>query len=549
MYTNGTNIQLYTSNNTNAQKWIVKYQQDGYYTIASSLNENQVIDISNALIANKNKIQLYQNNNTNAQRWNIVHKGKSSFEIRSKINNNYCLDLTDGKISNNTKVQLYKCNSTAAQRFKFVEVLESKQTIEDGTYTISNSSNENLVVDVANGKTVNKTNIQLYNSNNTDAQKWNIKYLNDGYYSITSKLNDNKCLDVSNAVFLSGTNVQLYDCNNTDSQRWIIRDLGNGDYNILTKKDALALDLTDGIIKSGTNVQIFYNNGTIAQKFKLKKINNYPVDDQPNVEQNLNSGIYTITTDLDANKVVEVANGYSYNNVNIQLYASNNTNSQKWYITKGDDGYYTIRSGLNSSLYMSNDSNVSGSNILTSIKETKWIIDYIGDNKFYIISKDTGLYLNVNNSNTANGTKINLLTKNESNAQKFSFISTEIDENSKTFSDGYYTINSKLDNNKVIDVNNGSKNNGTNIQLYSSNNSNAQIWYLKHTGNGYYSITSAMNTNTSLELANGYTTSGTNIQLYKSNNSDAQFWKLKDGGRKSNIQAPSKRHQEPFPTL
>lgn len=540
LYTNGTNIQLYTSNNTNAQKWIVKYQQDGYYTIASALNENQVIDISNAQIANKNKIQLYQNNNTNAQRWNIVHKGKSSFEIRSKLNNDYCLDLTDGRTTNTTKIQLYKCNNTAAQRFKFVEVVESKQVIEDGTYTISNSSNENLVVDVANGQTANKTNIQLYNSNNTDAQKWNIKYLSDGYYSITSKLNDNKCLDVSDAVFLSSTNVQLYNCNNTDSQRWIIRDLGNGDYNILTKKDALSLDLTDGIIKSGTNVQIFYNNGTIAQKFKLKKIDDSSGGDQPDMEQTLKSGIYTIVTSLDANKVVEVANGYSYDNVNIQLYKANNTNSQKWYITKGDDGYYTIRSGLNSSLYMANDSNVSGANILTSTKETKWIIDYIDNNKFYIISKDTGLYLNVNNSSTANGTKINLFTKNESNAQKFSFVSTKIAENSKTFSDGYYTINSKLDSNKVIDVNNGSKNNGTNIQLYSSNNSNAQIWYLKHTGNGYYGITSAMNPNTSLELANGYTTNGTNIQLYKSNNSDAQFWKLKDDGN-GNISIVSKK--------
>ena len=46
--------------------------------------------------------------------------------------------------------------------------------------------------------------------------------------------------------------------------------------------------------------------------------------------------------------------------------------------------------------------------------------------------------------------------------------------------------------------------------------------------------------NTSLELANGYTTNGTNIQLYKSNNSDAQFWKLKDDGN-GNISIVSKK--------
>lgn len=529
-YDNGTNIQVHTLNNTTAQKWIVKSQQDGYYTIASALNENQVIDIYNATIANKTKIQLWKNNNTDAQKWQIVHTGKSAFEIRSKINNNYCLDLTDGYTTSDTKIQLYKCNSTVAQKFKFVELIDSKQTVEDGTYTINSIINENQVIDVADGKTDNRTNIQLWNNNNTSAQKWNIKYLSDGYYSITSKLNNNKCLDVSDGIFLSGSNVQLYNCNNTDAQKWIIRDLGNGTYNILTKQDALSLDLANGSISNKTNVQIYYNNGSNAQKFKLKKLD----------EGTLDSGVYTISSRLDNTKVLDVYNGNSDGNTNIQLWGNNNTNAQKWYITKGDDGYYTIRSGLNSSLYMTNASNVSGANILTSTKETKWIIDYIDNNKFYIISKDTGLYLNVNNSSTANGTKINLFTKNESNAQKFSFVSTKIDENSKTFSDGYYTINSKLDSNKVIDVNNGSKNNGTNIQLYSSNNSNAQIWYLKHTGNGYYGITSAMNPNTSLELANGYTTNGTNIQLYKSNNSDAQFWKLKDDGN-GNISIVSKK--------
>ena len=527
-YDNGTNIQVHTLNNTTAQKWIVKYQQDGYYTIASALNENQVIDIYNATIANKTKIQLWKNNNTDAQKWQIVHTGKSAFEIRSKINNNYCLDLTDGYTTSDTKIQLYKCNSTVAQKFKFVELIDSKQTVEDGTYTINSIINENQVIDVADGKTDNRTNIQLWNNNNTSAQKWNIKYLSDGYYSITSKLNNNKCLDVSDGIFLSGSNVQLYNCNNTDAQKWIIRDLGNGIYNILTKQDALSLDLANGSVSNKTNVQIYYNNGSNAQKFKLKKLD----------EGTLDSGIYTISSRLDNTKVLDVYNGNSDGNTNIQLWGNNNTNAQKWYITKGDDGYYTIRSGLNSSLYMANDSNVSGANILTSTKETKWIIDYINENEFYIISKDTGLYLNVN-SNT-NGTKMNLSNQNGSNAQKFSFVSTKIAENSKTFSDGYYTINSKLDSNKVIDVNNGSKNNGTNIQLYSSNNSNAQIWYLKHTGNGYYGITSAMNPNTSLELANGYTTNGTNIQLYKSNNSDAQFWKLKDDGN-GNISIVSKK--------
>lgn len=530
MFNNGTNIQLYSSNNTIAQKWIIKYHDEDYYTIASSLDESQVIDISGGKIANTTNIQLYKSNNTDAQKWNIIHTGKSAFIITSKKDSNYCLDLANGKTSNKTNVQLYKCNNTNAQKFKLVEIFEPKQTIEDGTYTINSAINENQVIDITGGKTDNGTNIQLYKFNNTKAQKWNIKHLGNGYYTITSKLNNNKCLDVANGSFLSSSNVQLYNCNNTDAQTWIIRETENGYYNILTKKDALALDLNNGSSTNGTNVQIYYNNGTNAQKFKFTKLE----------EKTLDSGIYTITSALDQNKVLDIANGSSDNNTNIQLYTSNNTNAQKWYITKDNDGYYIIRSGLNSSLYLSNTENTSGANILTSTKETKWIIEYVSDNEFYIISKDNGLYLNINNSTTSNGTNINILTRNESNAQKFSFKETEINTNAKTFSDGYYTINSKLDNSKVLDIANGSKNNNTNIQLYSSNNTNAQIWYLKYIDNGYYSITSALNPNTTLDLANGNTSDGTNIQLYRSNNSDAQKWKLKDDGN-GNISIISKK--------
>lgn len=524
----GTNIQIYQNNETDAQKWIINYQKDGYYTITSSLNQNKVLDITSAKMANGTNIQLYQNNGTDAQKWNINHLGRSFFTITSK-NNKYCIDLTSGKTTNKTNIQLYTCNNTNAQKFKLVEVFEPKQTIEDGTYTINSALNEKKVIDVNGAKTADKTNIQLYDSNNTKAQKWNIKYLNNGYYSITSKLNSNKCLDISGGYFLSSTNVQLYKCNNTEAQKWIIRDLGDGYYNLMTK-DSLSLDVNSAKTTNGTNIQIYYNNGTNAQKFKFTKLE----------EKTIESGTYSIASSLDNTKVLDITSANSNNNTNIQLYESNNTNAQKWYITKESDGYYTIKSGLNSSLYLSNNEKTNGANVLTSTKETKWQIEYINNNEFYIISKDTGLYLNLTDAKTSNGTNINLLTANESSAQKFKFINTEIDETLATFSNGYYTINSSLNNSKVLDVTSGRKSNGTNIQLYSSNNTNAQIWYLKYTNNGYYYITSALNPNTSLDLKSGNTASGTNIQLYKINNTDSQLWKLKDDGQ-GNITIISKR--------
>lgn len=508
---NSSNIQLFSFNNTPAQKWEIKFR-NGYYTIYSSLANNKVIDIKSGIKNNGSNIQIYESNNTSAQKWNIRHVGSSLFEIVSD-DGAYCLDAKGGQANNGTNIQIYKCNGTKAQRFKLVEIVEPSKTIEDGVYTISTALDNNKLLDVAGGKANNKTNIQIYSNNNTKAQKWIIKYLNNGYYSITSKVDKSKCLDVDGGKFISGSNIQLYTCNNTEAQKWIIKDIEDGYYQIITSKDSIPLDIAGANTTNGTNVQLYFNNLTAAQKFKLNKID----------ERFIDNGIYNIVSDLNTNMVLDVTGANSFNNTNVQLYTNNSTNAQKWYIDKLEDNSYQIKSVLNSGLLLSYDNN----NILVSNTNTKWTLEFVSENSYYLVN-NKGLYLNVDGSNVSNGTNINLLTSNESKAQIFHFVETNVDNNNSTQSNSYYTIETVLKDNKVIDASGGEKLNGTNIQLYDLNNTNAQIWYLKHTGSGYYSIISALNPNVSLDVAGGIGENGANIQLYKKNSTTAQEWQLID---------------------
>ena len=98
------------------------------------------------------------------------------------------------------------------------------------------------------------------------------------------------------------------------------------------------------------------------------------------------------------------------------------------------------------------------------------------------------------------------------------------------YEEGYYTINSKLDNNKVIDVDNAKKANGTNVQLYSLNNSVAQIWYLKKLDNGYYAILSAMNPEVALTASSDDRTNGINVVISKYEELDTQKWAIRNVG-------------------
>lgn len=75
--------------------------------IASKCVDNQY-----GRAANGNKIQLYTCNNTNAQKWTVQSNG-------SIMNaNGYCLDAQAGGRTAGTHVQLYQCNSTGAQAWK-----------------------------------------------------------------------------------------------------------------------------------------------------------------------------------------------------------------------------------------------------------------------------------------------------------------------------------------------------------------------------------------------------------------------------------------------
>lgn len=526
---NGTNVQLYQSNGNKAQNWKITYLNNGYYSIKTSLDDSKCLTVSNNNFIPYSNIEIRDCNNSDAQQFIIKYMENNSFSIITKINTVY-LDVDGAKTANNTNVQIFYNNGNNAQKWIFTEVIKAEQVLEDGTYIISSALDNNKNLDVSEAKTINGTNVQIYQNNGNNAQKWKITYLNNGYYKIRSALNNNKCLDISGANFNVYNNIQLYDCNNSNAQMFIIKDIGNDYFSIITSKNTLYLDVDGAKTVNNTNVQLFYNNGNNAQKWKFTKLDT----------KNIEDGIYTINSSIDETKLVDVDGGKAIEGTNVQIYEQNKNNAQNWYIKKMSDGYYTIRSGLYSLFYLSADSATNKANIKISTKETLWELEYVTEDIYSIRLKDTNLYLTIESSTPNNNTNVYLTEYSNSKTQQFQILQNAINQNIYTLPNSYYKIQTQLNSNMLLDVDGAKKINGTNIQLYQNNGNNAQIWYLKYIDNGYYSITSALNPNTTLELANGNTSNGTNIQLYRSNNSDAQKWKLKDDGN-GNISIISKK--------
>ena len=412
----------------------------------------------------------------------------------------------------------------------YAETKTSNQDlIEDGIYSIHSGINDNFVLDILDSSLQSGANLRLYQNLKTLNQKFNIKSIGNGYYTITA-VHSKKVLDVANAGKTAGTNVWQCWENNADAQKWMIKDAGNGYYYLISKCNGLFLDVANGIATNGTNIQVCYGNNSKAQKFKL---NNEISEDNNNQigTKTIEDGLYEINTSLDAKKTISAASRSKTAGTNVEINQRIDSNSQKVNVKYLGDGYYTLTFAHSKmALDVANAGKTAGTNVWqcwdNKSDAQKWIIKEATNGYYYIISKCNGLYLDVANGIASNGNNIQVCYGNNSKAQMFKFnkttMSTEI-IGTKTIEDGLYEIETGIDSTKAIDVANGTRISGGNVQICSKNNANCQKVNVKYIGNGYYKLT-FLHSNMVLDVANGKVENHTNVWQCLQNESDAQKW-------------------------
>lgn len=268
---NGANVQVYSKNYSDAQKWSFKYDKETQSYTIRNLSSNKVIDIENGKIAQTTNIQQWSGNDTDAQRWYITKNNDNTYTFLSVKNMEYALDLSQGIAKNAANVHLWRSNDTKAQKWVLTPstAVETGRTLPDGVYTIAASAARYQMVDVANGSKKNGGNVWLWTKNNTKAQKYSITYDHKGYYTIQN-VNSGLVLDAKNAGTVNGTNVWQYKYNGSDAQKWAIAKHSDGTYTLINKKSGKVMDLLKGSTKNTTNIQLYSCNETAAQKWILR---------------------------------------------------------------------------------------------------------------------------------------------------------------------------------------------------------------------------------------------------------------------------------------
>ena|GEM_PF-2793605 len=154
---------------------------------------------------------------------------------------------------------------------KFRKEIDNRlyKTISDGIYTIESAVKNNMVLDISNSSRNNEANLQLWDSNGTNAQKFHVFHVGAGLYEL-APMCSGKRVDVDHSGKSNGTNIWQWEANGTDAQKWYINPVGNGYYNIVSKCNGLCLDVHGSQTEKGTNVWCYSKNGTNAQKFKFR---------------------------------------------------------------------------------------------------------------------------------------------------------------------------------------------------------------------------------------------------------------------------------------
>lgn len=419
--TDSTAIQLYSGNGSKAQQFTFTKQSDGSYVIIN-VNSGKALDVRNGAAGNNAVVQQYSANGTNAQRWFIRDSG-AGYYLQSALGN-WVLDLSGGNTANGAAIRLYTPNGTASQLF--VVSCSGVTVPVDTAVIIKSAGNANLVFDVPSASMANGTRIQLYAANGTNAQRFRFRKIGNGTYGIAN-VNSGKVLDAYGGSTSNGAVLQQYGSNNTVAQQWTVRDYGSGKISLISVNANKAIDVPGANYASSVALQLYAPNGTAAQQWVIAKPKTMRerLNEQAAMRrQDLPDGTYTFASKLKTSMKMDVYGASRSDCANVQLWAGNGTNAQKWRVMHDANGYV----------------------ILTSV--------------------NSGKVLDVYGGSDANGANVQQYTSNGTYAQKWIAVKN---------ADGSYTFQSALGN-KVLDVSGGSSANGANVRLYQTNGSNAQRW-------------------------------------------------------------------------
>lgn len=542
---NSTQVQIYDYNGNRNQQFILYDKGDGYYQIIDR-NSGKAVEMPGSSTVNGDWIKIWDNNGSDTQQWALeenrctgaavvtvyaddqfrghsmsLSEGDYSLERlkRYNIGND---EITSIKVAAGFKVILYDNDNFGGTQMEYTSDNSNLSGFNDktsslkimawgksgmsGNFKIRNRES-GMYLDPADNRTDNDTPIMQYNNEGDDpSQTWTFRELGDGVYRIGEFSAPDQGFDVADASTDNGTQVKIYKYSGGRNQQFIVYDMGNGYYQLIDRNSAKPVEIPKSSHTLGEWAKIYDNNGTNTQQWAI--------------EENHISGEAIATIYRDANyqsKSVTLAEGdYDTSRLNRYNFKDNDlsalkvTPGFKVILYDGDNFTGDNRQITEDTSYVGAEWNDKTSSLRVVPNGTPGLS---GD--FFLCNRNSGLFLDLENNSTENGTHVIQYDCEEDSSQIWTL---------KEVEEGVYTIASSINASQVLDVKDAATGNGAEIQVYEHSGAPHQQFILYSKGDNYQLV--ARHCGRVVEIPKSSFDPGTWAALYSNNGTDTQQWNL-----------------------
>lgn len=271
---NGANVQQWgTSDDTIHDIWKLIDAGDGYYYIVSAVGDGgtYMLDVAGKKTNNGTNIDIYKYNGGTNQQFMFKKNSDGSYKICTKVSGGAsAVEIADASTKSGANVHQWEINGANCQDWILEAVSDPGCKMDTSFVYEFKNVNSGMVMDIVNGTIESGSNVQQWNSNGLDCQRWKLKEFSGGgnYYYIRSA-SDLKYVLKSDGSS-NGGNISIAEYSTKDSSMLFkFSKNPDGTYFIMTRssKDACYVETAGASIESGANIQQWEPTDSDCQKW------------------------------------------------------------------------------------------------------------------------------------------------------------------------------------------------------------------------------------------------------------------------------------------
>lgn len=187
--------------------------------------------------------------------------------------------------------------------------IASAQIIPDGVYNIFPKGTSAFRIDNAANRGEDGNNIQIWENNDFDAQKWRVENRGDGVIVIHSMSNEIKVIDNEGFNPRNDNNISVYQDNNTPNQLWVTEKTPDGYIVLRTSQDPrFVLSRGQEPVHNGQNIMLFEYNGSDWQKWNFTPVTIGSGDSQPIVTPKMEGYLGNMNIEMQLTLIPDAGN-------------------------------------------------------------------------------------------------------------------------------------------------------------------------------------------------------------------------------------------------